>query len=163
MRVARRTASAALEHAGIEVFWVECGLHAANQPAANACTQPLRWNELVVRLVSAGRADRRRHADSLGFAFVDLDTGGGWLATVYADRVEEMAGLCGVDAAGLLGRAIAHEIGHLLLGTNEHTTHGLMRAGWSGADLRRDRATQWRFGGRESEQMRRRLASRFRS
>jgi hypothetical protein len=37
-----------------------------------------------------------------------------------------------------------------------------MRASWSSADLRRNRTTQWLFGGRESEVMRRRIAVRFR-
>ena len=38
--------------------------------------------------------------------------------------------------------------------------NGLMRAGWSAADLRRNRASQWLFGGREGELMRQRIATR---
>jgi hypothetical protein len=34
-----------------------------------------------------------------------------------------------------LGRALAHEIGHYLLGTAEHSTHGLMRASFAPQDL----------------------------
>ena len=164
MHTARRIASAALGRAGIQVTWVECGLPAAlAQAAAHACAQPLRTNELVVRVVSAGTGNGGPGGNALGFAFVDLNAGGGWLATVYANRVEEMARLAGVDAAEVLGRAIAHEIGHLLLGTNQHARHGLMRASWSGADLRRDQAMQWLFGGKEAEVMRGRISRRPRS
>ena len=35
----------------------------------------------------------------------------------------------------LLGTVIAHELGHLLLSTNSHSTFGLMRANWSGKEL----------------------------
>ena len=35
----------------------------------------------------------------------------------------------------ILGHAAAHEIGHLLLGSNSHSPFGLMRARWSGQDL----------------------------
>jgi hypothetical protein len=159
IRTARRTASGILGRAGIRVAWVECGLPAADTPAADACRQSLRSDELIVRIVSVGTADSRPHVDSLGFAFVDPHTGGGWVATVYADRVARMAQLAGVDAVELLGRAMAHEIGHLLLGTNRHTRNGLMRASWSGADLRRDSATQWLFGRKDGEAMRRRITT----
>jgi hypothetical protein len=160
---ARRTAGDILERAGIRVRWIECGLpEGAAATVPGDCEQPLRRNELVVRIVPAGPVGGRPHVGSLGFAFVD-GTDGGWLATVYADRVGTMARAAGVDPAGLLGRAIAHEIGHLLLGTNQHAPHGLMRASWSGADLRRNRGTQWLFGGKEGEVMRRGIASRFRS
>jgi hypothetical protein len=162
IRAARRTASAILGRAGIDVVWLECALP-ADVIAADACTQPLRWNELLVRIVSAGTVDKRPDVDTLGFAFVDLDAGGGWLATVYADRVSVMAQGAGIDAAELLGRTMAHEVGHLLLGSNRHAPQGLMRASWSSADLRRNRATQWLFGGKEGEVMRRGIAGRFRS
>ena len=163
IHAARRTARGILQGAGIHVAWLECGLPAAATAALDACTQPLQSNELVVRIVSAGTLDSRPHVDALGFAFVDTDAGGGWLATVYADRVALMAKGAGVDTAALMGRTIAHEIGHLLLGTNQHASHGLMRALWSDADLRRNRATQWLFGGKEGEVMRRGIAGRFRS
>jgi hypothetical protein len=87
IRTAHRTASAILERASIQVAWLECGLPAEVTEVPDACKQPLRWNELVVRILPAGAVDDRRRLDTLGFAFVDLDAGGGLLATVYADRV----------------------------------------------------------------------------
>src|SRR4029453_1036018 len=44
-----------------------------------------------------------------------------------------------------LGRALAHEIGHYLLGTSRHTARGLMRAHFSPVELR-EPATQHRYG-----------------
>ena len=36
----------------------------------------------------------------------------------------------------LLGRAMAHEIGHLLLGANSHSLNGIMRGHWSVHEFR---------------------------
>lgn len=178
IQAARRIASAILERADVRVEWLECGLQAPADAAdhvapigtagdgeadpqvgPDACARPRQSNELVVRVVPLGPAGGRHHGGSLGFAFIDLQAGGGWLATVYPDRVERLATAAGADRAELLGRAIAHEIGHLLLGTNDHGTAGLMRASWSGADLRRNRAAEWVFHREEGEAMRRRIAT----
>ena len=161
MPTARRTASAILRRAGIEIAWLNCSLGVeVTEPSAD-CRQSVRWNEVVVRIVPVRTVDNRRHVETLGFALIDRDTGGGSLATVYADRVELMAHKGGVDAAELLGRAMAHEIGHLLLGTSQHASQGLMRASWSSADLRRNLALDWLFVGKEGEAMRRGIASRY--
>ena len=158
IQTARHTASAILKRAGIQVIWFECALR-ADAAAAVACTQPLRRNELLVRIVSAG-VDSRLGVDTLGFALVDLDAGAGSVATVYADRVRMMAHSAGVDDAELLGRAMAHEVGHLLLGTNRHAAQGLMRASWSSVDLRGHRA-HWLFNRKEGQEMRSGIASRL--
>ena len=55
----------------------------------------------------------------------------GVLATIYFDRVMWLAHEAGTDSRVLLGRAIAHELGHLLLATTTHGPVGLMRAHWS--------------------------------
>jgi hypothetical protein len=47
--------------------------------------------------------------------------------------------------ARALGRALAHEIGHYLLGTSRHTARGLMRAHFSPLELR-EPATRQRYG-----------------
>jgi hypothetical protein len=162
IRTARRTVSRILGGASIQIDWRECGLAADDRDPAAPCGQPLQSNELVLRIVSAGRAVHGRGLDALGDAFIDLDAGGGSLATVYDDRVRAMARGAGIGFAELLGRTIAHEIGHLLMGNSGHTPQGLMRASWSSADLRRNRATEWLFEGREGEVMRKGIARRFR-
>jgi len=75
------------------------------------------------------------------------------MATVFADRVRDIARAAGIDQRVLLGLAIAHEIGHLLLSTNTHAATGLMRARWSQADLRRTKPSDWRFIDRDARAM----------
>jgi hypothetical protein len=156
MAAARATAEGILSLAGVPVAWLECGL----PPTAAACAQALRPNEIVVRVLSAGTADAGPHAETLGVAFVDGESRGGSLATVFADRVQALARTACVNVGELLGRTLAHEIGHLLLGTNAHAPHGLMRASWSAVDLRRQRAFQWLFAGQEVELLRKGLLAR---
>jgi hypothetical protein len=65
--------------------------------------------------------------------------------TVYCDRTKSVARAAGVDERRVLGYAIAHELGHLLLDTPGHSASGLMRAWWSAAELRRNTSADWGF------------------
>jgi hypothetical protein len=92
-------------------------------------------------------------ADALGDARVDEHTRSGVLATVYVDRVEELARAARVDVGMLLGRALAHELGHLLMG-GLHGVSGLMRPSWTREEVRRNAAADWMFAGGELLAMR---------
>ena len=82
----------------------------------------------------------------------------GRLATVYPDRVARLAEWAGVNSSVLLGRVIAHEVGHLLLGTTDHSPNGLMRARWSKLHLAHQRSIRsWGFSLEEAAAMRRAL------
>ena len=118
-----------MKGAGVAVTWPLC-----------PCLSPVSPGELVVRITSAYPASAPW---SLGFSFVDAGSKAGTLATVFADRVQAMAALTGVDEGELLGRAIAHEIAHLLIGTHGHSRRGLMRAQWTAAELARQRPSDW--------------------
>ena len=157
-------AGATLGSAGVTVGWLECSM----RDTAPRCATAPRPGELVLRVVHAGNPKGPATAASaalrspvshlpLGDAFVDLGSQSGVLATVYLDRISVLAGPARVDITTLLGHAIAHEIGHLLLGTNAHSTTGLMRAVWSREEVRRRRAADWTFTERDATAMRARL------
>ncbi len=149
LEAAQRSAALTLAAAGIEPIWRPCH-------AVGCAVTPTKARELNIRIVKAmGSADR----GSLGFAFVDVERHEGTLATIYVDRVDALARQAGVDRGELLGRAIAHEIGHLILGTNGHTAFGLMRASWKTEELRRNLPLDWMFSGRDAAQMRNNLAA----
>ena len=84
-----------------------------------------------------------RDTRCLGDALIDAQKGTGVLATVYIDRVLDLARHLDINHPTLLGRTIAHEIGHLLLATNTHSTSGLMRELWSPEELLASRADDW--------------------
>jgi hypothetical protein len=96
----------------------------------------------------------------LGYSLVNTQAGEGKLATMFVDRVEWLAKQAGTDPAMLLGFAITHEIGHLLLGTNAHASSGLMRAVWSRRELQHSRVGDWIFRSTEAWRMRSALLTR---
>jgi hypothetical protein len=144
-------AAGILRAAGIEVEWRSCDGPPA---AAEACSSPLAAGELAIRFVRLPVPAAGSGAVTLGYSLVDAPSRAGSLATIYVDRVARLAAACEVDSPGLLGRALAHEIGHLLLGTNQHGQEGLMRPYWSRDMIRRERAGDWAFSAREARIMR---------
>lgn len=147
-------ATAILAAAGLDITWVACDAVFVRRDVDNPCVTPLAANELAIRFVrlppSQGRADQI----ALGHSLVDTRLRAGALATVYVDRVAALAATCRLDVRTLLGRAIAHEIGHLLLGTADHAPAGLMRAAWSQHALRHERPGDWVFTPRDAQAMR---------
>lgn len=142
-------ASRALVAAHIDVAWLNCD--------AVSCDDPPGAQELVVRLVRSNDSPEAALSLELGYASIDRRERSGVLATLYVDRVERMAEFSAVDTASLLGRAIAHELGHLLLATHAHSATGLMRATWSSSDIRRNDGGDWVLTPKEAAAIRRRL------
>jgi hypothetical protein len=138
LRTALEAAAQTLRTADVEVTWVTCSVSSGGR-----CTEPLARGELIVRLVRSAAAG---DDESLGTAVVDPATGTGVLATVYVDRVERLARGSAGDLATLLGRAMAHEIGHLLMGRSTHASAGLMRPRWTRGEVARNTRSDWRFG-----------------
>jgi hypothetical protein len=139
LRAAFETAAEALRPAELEVTWLSCTVS-----SGGPCTEPLRRGEVMVRLVRSGKASPSDD-ESLGTALVDPATGTGVLATVYVDRVERLVRGIEGEIGTVLGRAMAHEIGHLLMGRASHAVRGLMRPRWSRAEVARNVRADWRF------------------
>ena len=132
--------------AGIAVTWPQC-----------PCLSPVKPNELVIRIAATAPAST---PGSLGFSFVDVGKKAGTLATVFADRVQALAAIAEVDDGQLLGRVIAHEITHLLLGTRDHGSRGLMRGEWRASELAQQRPSDWVLSRVEGGQIRRAIRRR---
>lgn len=146
-------ARAILEDAGIAMTWVTCdvGLVRLDQ---NPCLAPLAANELAIRFVRLPAHVTEQDLVTLGDSLVDTQLRAGSLATIYVTRVSALAARCRIHLPTLLGRAVAHEIGHLLLGTSAHASSGLMRAVWSPTALRRGAVDEWMFTAADAETMR---------
>jgi hypothetical protein len=143
LAAAREQAQAVLQQAGVNIVWADCWV-GDRQPATapTRCQQPV-GGDIVLRLQQTGKTDRSRFV-SMGFSLVGTSAAP-FLATVYVDRVNSVARGIGIDARRLLGLAMSHEIGHVLLNSNRHAANGLMRAEWSLNELRRNDAGSWRF------------------
>jgi hypothetical protein len=145
---ALNVAEATFAEASVQIVWKVCGPSECNTPPAPT--------ERLVRLVRTppGASHDTR---CLGDAMIDAQKGIGVLATVYVDRVLALVRHLDIDYRTLLGRTIAHELGHLLLATNSHSASGLMRELWSSEELQASRAADWILRPVEAAAIRRRL------
>jgi hypothetical protein len=162
LSTAQQIARDLLRRAGFEPLWRTCrGARGPSRKASDACNEPLRPNELIVRVVATPPDANHEWVDSLGFSYVDTAARAGTLSTVFADHVAVLANAAGMDPGVLLGRAAAHEIGHLLIGGTTHTATGLMQAHWSVASLKRDSTLAWLFSEAATVQMQHGFLARF--
>lgn len=153
-------ARAILGEAGIAVTWRDGGeCSDVTDRRERSRNEPAFPPEVIIRIVTAPPG---APPGSLGFSFVDVVERAGTLATVYADRVTDLARLGDIEMGRLLGRAMAHEVGHLLLGTTRHSNRGLMRGTWTTGELRLDRPWDWMLLREDIIPMRGGLAARAR-
>jgi hypothetical protein len=118
--------------AGIELTWVECAASEADAERFHACEQANDGHRQFLKIIPekavAGIPRSRESEDALGIALVSY-------AFILYPRVRETAGEWGLPEYVILGRTMAHELGHLLLGANSHSAAGLMRARFNSRDL----------------------------
>lgn len=156
---ARKTARAIFRQSGIEAEWREYPVGRTRWLATTGCAEALKPAEVVVRIVATPSSSKQEAHDVLGLSYMNKAGEIPVLATVFGDAVIRVAARTYVEPGILLGRALAHEVGHLLLGTTEHTTTGLMRANWTAAQLQR---LDWSFSRTERRQIQQALAARQR-
>jgi hypothetical protein len=136
-----------LADAGVVVSWIDCSRVEGRVPAA--CVAVPAKGEVFLRIQH--RTERGAHI--LGTAIVQ-DDGPSILASIYAASVAARAAKSGVPMTTILGRVAAHEIGHLLLGSNSHSASGLMRPSW---DVKWRHPSDWRFSRADAAAIRSRL------
>jgi hypothetical protein len=102
-------------------------LCSGNKPPA-VCNQALDPLSVALRIVA--KPGHGPHEDALGYAT-------GQYITVAYSGVEELANDSGVIVYRILGCVVAHELGHVLLGPDSHSATGIMKARYTGTELRR--------------------------
>ena len=114
-------------------------------------------SDFVLIVLSPHMSRRLKVApDVLGMAVVPPH-GGGRIAYVLFDRITRVARAARSDVTDVLGRVMAHEIGHLMLPDGSHSGSGLMRADWNIKELHRPRHSAFEFTVPQGEAIRRRL------
>jgi hypothetical protein len=147
---AMAAADTLLRRAGIAATWIMC--QPPTVPMHDACNEPVRRTDVVVRFVRVPESPAGARL-ALGSALIDPKMRGGSLATIYVNRVERLTS-AGTALDMLLGRAVAHEIGHLLLGTPQHALTGLMKGVWTRDVLAREQPSDWWFTESDARTMR---------
>ena len=156
LRGAEMEASRVFRQSGIAAKWLNCPLPPDGPEDPAQCRTAEFPAHLQLRI-----AQRSRNLSEItfGISYLSAD-GSGCYASLFYQRVEEIHERSGVNLASLLGDVAAHEIGHLLLGTNSHAASGIMRARWQNGELGSIGTGTLFFSEAESRQMRSKLASR---
>lgn len=144
LRKAEQEAGRLFDAAGIEIQWVNCA-------ETSDCKRILGANEFVLHIVHAGNTA----SDFVfGEAFLGED-GRGQYCDVFFDRLQQAQE--DVAIALLLGAVSAHELGHLLLGSNSHSRIGIMEPRWRLEGLRNIGMGRLLFTPEQARSMRNRI------
>ena len=151
---AEMEASRVFRQSGIEAKWLNCPLPADGPEDPAQCRTAEFPAHLQLRIA---RRSRNLSGITFGISYLSAD-GSGCYANLFYERIEEMHQRSRVNLPSLLGDVAAHEIGHLLLGTNSHAASGIMRARWQNEELGSISTGTLFFSEAESRQMRSKLA-----
>jgi hypothetical protein len=158
VRAAEEEASLVLREAGIDVEWVNCqraSEETSDTEKSKSCGEVVYPEHLALRIVkrSVGLSP-----NVMGISFLSED-GSGCQADLFYERMEGLRQKSEASMASILGHVASHEIGHLLLGTNSHAPHGIMRGVWGKEELISLTQRALVFSEKESARMRERLGS----
>ena len=152
-------AEAILGASGVKPLWLNCSLSLGTQ-MDSGCRQKPRPADIFLRLVPQKNARRGGFRTvCMGYALLPKE-GFGVLATVFTETVRDKADRSLAKRFIVLGHAIAHEIGHLLLGNIKHSGESLMKAVWSPTQLLRAAGTPMEFSKQETRRIQQNVRSR---
>jgi len=144
LALAKTEAARIFKAGGINVTWDLPTVEAAEDRGLDMSVRPTITDSrhyVVVRIARDTAATV--FPGALGFALPFAGTGAH--ATIFYDRIETVRWVFNTDEYIILGDAMAHEIGHVLLRSSKHAVAGMMQAHWDEASWRLASAGQLSF------------------
>jgi hypothetical protein len=142
--VSRRTLADAQAHAtvayrdaGLDVIWSS----APWSPDDESLSTGYRLIDVRIVILAAEMAEKMCRERGLGESVMGHATSAatearGRIVYIFYHRIYRIAASHSTSVQRGFGHVMAHEIGHVLLGVNSHSTEGLMRARWEPWDSR---------------------------
>lgn len=152
LRQAQQVARQALQQVGVESVWLSC--FDGGHPTGECATQPPGVH-LVLSLVSRWNG-HETDSSSLGLALPSDATVGGY-CYIFVNHLNDLVAHSHVHPSWLLGYAMAHELGHLLKGSNSHAPNGIMAAWWTPAEMQQANMGALKFTAADREVVQKRL------
>lgn len=128
---AEREAGRIMVKAGLRVVWLECPRAASTADPPEPCQRAAEDTDMRLRVLSA--PVQNEFGDSV-FGFSNHPV----LASVFYEHAVRRAKSddAEFEIPMILGGVIAHELGHLLLGSNRHSDVGIMQPRWTRSQVR---------------------------
>jgi len=133
LKSAELEAERIFEAAHIQTRWQYCPRGQDKQETDPACRALPAPNQLSLRIVPGST---KGNDDVFGVAFLGAD-GMGAYSDVFYGSVERLHSQAHSNVGRVLGHVMAHEIGHLLIGSHAHSPWGIMSAKWHDQELQR--------------------------
>jgi hypothetical protein len=145
--------------AGVKIVWQQPATDSPEAHRIDMSTSPAlgvsdNRHYLVVRIIP--HAPVTGFTGALGFALPFAQAGSH--VSIFYDRIESLARTGNAASYVILGHAMAHEIGHVLLRSAEHSNVGLMQGRWDRATLRLASSGLLAFLPQQAEQLRKAAA-----
>jgi hypothetical protein len=138
--------------AGIRLQWENTPLPSIKEPSSAIPAWSSGPFDLVLKIISGfPDSTAQFRGPVLGFAEASQ-------ATIFNERIEDIASRnVEVTRPEILAIAMAHELGHTLLGPDSHSDTGIMRPLLQPADLKKAQCKTPSFTPEQAERMRRRV------
>lgn len=122
---AEREAGRILGEAGLRTVWLECPVGPSAVSPQGRCQKAPEATDITLRVLAAP-IQNKFQGTVFGFTIHPV------YASVYYEYAVRLAKSDDdeFDVPIILGSVIAHEVGHLLLGSNSHSSAGIMQAQW---------------------------------
>jgi hypothetical protein len=152
-------AARVLAAAGIKSSWKLCPA-ASTRPGRSPCGGAGSL-ALSIRILSSEKAKQWPIApSSCGIALSGAEGAHGFLAIIDSGCVAKLARPTSESRAAVLGHVMAHEIGHLLLGSGSHSPSGLMGTRWTADEMALLVRGSLHFSAEETGRLRQAMAGR---
>jgi hypothetical protein len=149
---AERTAADIFKKAGVEISWMDC-------EASGECRSEPGRLEFWLHLLDTQPVTLSD--DALGYALLThAPRNAGSYAAVCWPRVRHLGDSMEIGPGPVLGTAVAHELGHLLLDSHAHSHDGVMAERLRPAELIRAARGELRFDDQQAEAIRREIRRR---
>jgi hypothetical protein len=126
---AEKYADEVFERTGVSIRWMACPAGVADVAARNPCLEDPRPDEFWLLIEMQKPPGRSR--DMMAYVgFEDETNGTSRRAGVFFPAVQSTASRFHAEVYQVLGAAVTHELGHLLLGADWHSRRGVMRPNW---------------------------------
>lgn len=128
---AEHEAGRILGAAGLQPVWRECPVKIPSSESPGPCQKAQAATDLRLRILPASIKSKFQDA-VFGFAIHPA------LASVYYDYAQRRAKVddAEFELPVILGGVMAHELGHLLLGSDGHSDTGIMQPRWDPSHVR---------------------------
>jgi hypothetical protein len=98
------------------------------------CKSTVDTPKILMITILAGEPTHTSNSRRPALGQSSADCNGGTFASVFLAPIREQADAVNIPWVVILSHATAHEVGHLLLGAQAHTSRGLMKANWERSD-----------------------------